>query len=274
MKFIRGFFVGLFSLILINLIVILILSFNLKNVLIDGVIKETITSSIMPNMQEKALPNIETNQQVNELLNNKETQELINKYLDIVVEGLIDDENISNIELEEDIINYLKDNKEKISEITGEEITDEMIDEASKELREQDLNKEIQEAITNTNNGITDTEKTILKGYQTFISEKFRIILIIISLVDLILIGICQMSLYKWIKTLGISMTTSGVLLAIMAIIVKLIVTVLSPVKSFSTSSLLITSIVTTIVGIVIIIAYNIITKNIEKKEVEINEVS
>ena len=42
----------------------------------------------------------------------------------------------------------------------------------------------------------------------------------------------------------------------------------------FNTMSLLITGIIITIIGIVIHIIYNIVTKNIEDKEVQINEVS
>ena len=274
MKFLKNFFIGLLVLILINLMGVLMLSCNLKKILVDGVIKESITTSLMPNITNDGIQNISDNEKIQKILNDPNTQKLIDKYLDIVVNGLIDEENINELELEEDITNYLKENKEELSELTGEEITDEMIDETTKELKEQDLNKVVKETLENTNNTIGETEKTVLKGYKKFVSLEFRLTLIFLVLIDLLLIAILQKSFYKWIKLLGTSMITSGILVTIMAIAVKVIVTTLSPLKSFNTSSLLITSIVTTIVGIVIIIAYNIITKNIEKKEVEISEVS
>lgn len=259
MKTFKNILIGLFTLILINLICLLILSFNINNLLVNGVVKEVIKTTI-------TIDNTTNNEKVNELLNSPETEELINKYLDQIINSVTDDKEIDEEEVKKDIIKYLRDNKEKLSEIAGKEINDTDIDNIEKELE----NSHINENINNSSKIIPKTSKKVLKGYKSFISPKIQFILLILIIIDIVIIALLEWSIYKWIKTLSKSMITSGFLITLMSLIVMTIITVLSPIKIFKINSLLISGIIVLVIGIIILVLYNLLTK----KEEEVNEVS
>ena len=261
MKTFKNILIGLFSLILINLICLLMLSFNIQKSLVNGIVKEVIKNNYL--VQDK---NITNNEKINELLNSKETEELINKYLDQILSNVSDDKKLDENELKKDIIDYLRKNKKTISDISGKEISDVDIDKVEQELNNNSINKNI----TINSNKIPKESKQILKGYKSFISIKFQITLIVLIIIDLIIIGLLQWSLYKWIKTLSKCMITSGTLIIIMSLIVMGIVIVLSPLKSFNMNSLLLTGFVVLVLGIFILIIYD----HFVDKEVIENEVS
>ena len=73
MKFIKKILIGILVLILINLMSLLMLSFNIQKSLVNGIVKEVIKNNYL--VQDK---NITNNEKINELLNSKETEELIN----------------------------------------------------------------------------------------------------------------------------------------------------------------------------------------------------
>ena len=261
--------IGLFSLILINLICLLALSFNCKKILINGVIKEVIKEKIVAGDITENIE-IEDKEKVKELLESKETEELLNKYLDKVLEGISGEEDIDEVELKKDIINYLKENKEELSKISGQEITDEMIDRVEQELNEKEIDKSLKESINTTSKNIPTQQKKLIKGFNTFNSTKFKVIIFISIILTIVVIALIQKSLYMWIKTVGKSMATSGILLAIMSLIVRFIVTYFSPLKSFNTNSLLETGIGLIVFGILMVVIFKIINKS---KVIE-NEVS
>lgn len=256
MKTFKNILIGLFSLILINLICLLILSFNTKTILVNGVIKEVIKTQIIPKNTN--------NNQVDKLLNSKETEELINKYLDKVIINVTDDKELDEEELKKDIIKYLRNNKDKLSKITNKEITDVDIDNIEKELYIKNINKNI----NNSSRIIPKESKIILQGYNSFVSQEFRTILMILIVINILIIGLIEWSLYKWIKTLSKAMITSGVLITIMSLIVMIIVSLLSPLKVFKANSLLITGIIVLVIGIIILVIYNLLVKEENKDEV------
>ena len=268
MKTLKNILIGFLVLVLVCLINLLVLSLNFQKVLIDGVIKESIRTKLTPSDITENV-NID-NKEMEKLLNSKETDELVNKYLDKILNGVTGEETINEKEFKEDIINYIKNNKEEISKISGQEITDVDINKIEKEIYTKDFSNIINESQNQTNKMIPTEIKTAIKGYQFFTSKKFQIIMILSILIDLILIALLQKSLYKWIKTLSKSMISSGILTIIMSLVVVVIIKFLSPLKTFRINSLLISGIVILITGIIMLIVYNIVVK----KEEKVNEVS
>ena len=282
----RKFLIGLLTFILINAIGLLILSFTLKTILVDGIIKEVIVNQVdLPifetsNYQYRNQINTDENidkvtndERVRELLKSDEVTELIDKYMDKIIDGYIDEEKLDEIELEKDMINYLENNKEKLEKITGKEITQENLDQAKEQIKEMDIDTKVKESIKTTSKTMPKETVKVLKGYKTFISLEFKLIMIGIIILCLVLIALLQKSMYKWIKLFTISLITNGVFAIIVSGSVYLIVYSLTKIK-FNTSILLITGIVITIIGIIVQIIYNILTKNIENKEVITNEIS
>ena len=265
------------SFIIVLLMLFLTISFNLNKVIVDGVIKEIIITKVIPkkvnnpNISEEVintlpLPDyLKNSEDINKLLEDQRVQEIINKYIDITLDNLTSEE-IKNIDIESDIINYINENKELIKEITGKEVTPEMIEDTKKVIEESNLNEAIEDTIESTKESISTEEKIVLKGYKEITSTKTRIIVIGLIALCLLLIAIIDKSFYKWIKTGSICTIISGILVLLMGFILKLIVTSILPLPSFNVSYLYNSGLIQLIIGIVILIIYIILNKVLVKK--------
>ena len=265
------------SFIIVLLMLFLTISFNLNKVIVDGVIKEIIITKVIPkkvnnpNVSEDIintlpLPDyLKDSEDINKLLEDERVQEIINKYIDITLDNLTS-EDIKNIDIESDIINYINENKELIKEITGKEVTPEMIEDTKKVIEESNLNEAIEDTIESTKESISTEEKIVLKGYKEIISTKTRIIVIGLIALCLLLIALIDKSYYKWIKTGSICTIISGILVLLMGFILKLIVTSILPLPSFNVSYLYKSGLIQLIIGIVILIIYIVLNKVLVKK--------
>lgn len=265
------------SFIIVLLMLFLTISFNLNKVIVDGVIKEIIITKVIPkkvnnpNVSEDIintlpLPDyLKDSEDINKLLEDERVQEIINKYIDITLDNLTSEE-IKNIDIESDIINYINENKELIKEITGKEVTSEMIEDTKKVIEESNLNEAIEDTIESTKESISTEEKIVLKGYKEIISTKTRIIVIGLIALCLLLIALIDKSFYKWIKTGSICTIISGILVLLMGFILKLIVTSILPLPSFNVSYLYKSGLIQLIIGIVILIIYIVLNKVLVKK--------
>ena len=265
------------SFVIVLLMLFLTISFNLNKVIVDGVIKEIIITKISakkvnnPNISEEVintlpLPDyLKDSEDINKLLEDERVQEIINKYIDITLDNLTSEE-IKNIDIESDIINYINENKELIKEITGKEVTNEMIEDTKKLIEESNLNETIEETIVSTKESISTEEKIVLKGYKEIISTKTRIITISLILLCLLLIALIDKSFYKWIKTGSICTIISGILVLLMGFILKIIVTSILPLPSFNVSYLYKSGLIQLIIGSIILIIYIILNKVLVKK--------
>lgn len=273
MKWIKKIVIDFLLLFLIVLIMALTLSFNLKSVFINGIIKEIITEQLKKtsnnkeNITEETLNEITNDEELKKMLNNEEVENLLNKYLDITIDSMINEEKVDEIEIEKDIIEFLSNNKEDLEKITGREITDEMIDEMKIEAENKTLSNSWKQTIKSTSNSLSPTEKNIIKGYQIIISRTFKIIIVFLIVIDLFLISLIRKSYHYWIKDLSKSMITSGILIMIMCLISGYIVTNLSNINSFKTYNLQYSAIIQIIIGVLCLIIYKYIAKTNTKEE-------
>lgn len=274
MKILKKIVIAFLFFILVNLIGILAISYNLKEALVDGVLKIIVAENIK-NPKDNFftepvdIPLDIDNSQLQELLNSEEVKGLLEKYMDITIDGMTDEEKLDEIALEKDILDYLKNHKEELSSIVGQDVTDEMINQAANDFESKEKSKIFKETIKNAENSLTSTEKEVIKGYKFFISKTFKYIVIALIILDLFLLAIIQMSFYKWIINLGSAMATSGVLLIIISFITRLIVKNVSGLEGFHITNLQTTGIIILISGLFIVIIYKIIMNLIAKKKEE-----
>ena len=276
MKIIKKILVALLCVILIGCIFFMAISLNLKKILINGVIKETIVESVIPKsysesgekvvITEEQIKEITDDPRIQEILMSPEIQGLMEKYLDTTVNGLIDENNIDEIALEQDMMNFIKENRSIIEEKAGKEVTDEMIERAMEQVESKDMSRAYKQSIMNASRNMTTTEKEVLRGYRLLISPEFRIILLVIMVIDLVLIAVVQGSFYKWISSLGTSLLISGAGTMAASVITKKIVAQKTGFNNFDTSSLMQTGIIILVSGLIIVIVYNVISRLIKKK--------
>lgn len=287
MKILKSILTSFLTLILTLLISVLIVSITFKDLLIEDILYEGFKSTIInKDYKEKNLTLndiinedgvITDNDFVNEILESPEIKELVNKYLDKII-TTIADENVSVDELNEfnlnqDMINYIKENKEVLSEKTGIEITDEMIEEASEKIEEIDTKKIVKQTVENVRNNLSPQEKQLLKAYNFITSSSLKIYLIIGIIITLLLIAIIKKSLYKWIRNLSNAMILAGTATLIISkgfeIIISKMIQVQEIIKLESMSTL---SMKVLICGVIVYIIYKLISIFIVKENK--NEVS
>lgn len=274
MKIIKNILLAFLSMILIGCIFLLAISFNLKKILINGIIKETIIEQIIPKsyneervvITEEQIKEITDDPRIQEMLMSPEIQGLMEQYLDTTVNGLIDENNIDDIALEQDMLKFIKENRSVIEEKAGKEITDDMIENAMEQVESKDMSRAYKQSIMNASRNMSSTEREVLKGYRFLISPELRIIILVVIIIDLILIMVVQASLYKWISTLAVSLLISGVGTIAASIITKGIIRKKTNFDNFDMSSLTQTGIIIALSGLVILIIYIVILKLIKKK--------
>jgi len=275
MKTIKKIIVCILSIILVNLVLALTSSICVSNLITTNLIKEGIKQQILTeNYLDKANDsrvNI-SNENINALLEKEEVKELIDKYIDTTMSALTENKEV-DINIEQDIMNLIKNNKDLIEQEINHEITDEMINNIETKLKENNINNKFKEIVSPSNTPIPETAKSVLKVYNYFTSNKFRMIVLTLIILDLILIAMTEGSLYKWLKPLGISTTISGLGLITMIVILRRIavqflnISILNPKNTYITGGLMIT------VGIILIIIKEYIASR-EKKEEKNHEIS
>ena len=265
MKIVKKIFTGLLTIILIDLIVLLVLNMSLK----DFIVKEILINSISTNNELLNVdssnienPIIANNEVIKEVLQDEQIQEDLGDFLDDFIKNLSDDdiESLSTEEMQEEIITYVKEHKDELSEKTGVEITDEMIDKSNEMLEDVETEKALKQEINNYKKNLTKEEKFAIKVFDFVNSVKLRMILIISIILDIILIAIIQRSTYKWIKNLSYSMTIAGLSIIVLAMSLRYVISTMTMVviniKSITTLGIILLAF-----GIIIQIVYRLMIK-------------
>ncbi len=268
----------------INIVVSLIVSFNFQKVIVDGVVKETFKSAISSNNYKE--PNIQINEsatsskdlvttsdeRINKILESDAIQELIQDYMDKTLKSLDNPEELENIDFEQDVINYLKENKDVIETSSGVEITDEMLNETKENLEARDFNKLVKQKIRNTSNNMTQQEKKVLKIYSFIISKKFKVFLGLLFLINSVIITILINPKHKVINNIGLSLLIGGLETIIMSYVLKLIIINYTNLTNFNIGSLINCSLIITIIGLIVILVYNSIVKLMKRRMEKVYE--
>ncbi len=284
MKIIKKILIVILTIININIAVSLIVSFNFQKVIVDSVVKETFKSAISSNSYKE--PNIQINEsatsskdlvttsdeRINKILESDAIQELIQDYMDKTLKSLDNPEELENIDFEQDVINYLKENKDVIETSSGVEITDEMLNETKENLEARDFNKLVKQKIRNTSNNMTQQEKKVLKIYSFIISKKFKAFLGLLFLINSVIITILINPKHKVINNIGLSLLIGGLETIIMSYVLKLIIINYTNLTNFNIGSLINCSLIITIIGLIVILVYNSIVKLMKRRMEKVYE--
>lgn len=284
MKVIKKILIVILTIININIVVSLIVSFNFQKVIVDGVVKETFKSAISSNSYKE--PNIQINEsatsskdlvttsdeRINKILESDAIQELIQDYMNKTLKSLDNPEELENIDFEQDVINYLKENKDVIETSSGVEITDEMLNETKENLEARDFNKLVKQKIRNTSNNMTQQEKKVLKIYSFIISKEFKAFLGLLFLINSVIITILINPKHKVITNIGLSLLIGGLETIIMSFVLKLIIINYTNLTNFNIGSLINCSLIITIIGLIVILVYNSIVKLMKRRMEKVYE--
>lgn len=257
MKTLRKIFIVLLEVVLVCLMVVFILSFSVR----DAVVKQ-MKNVTVENVREEIISDVDSNindESFNELVNNTEADALIQKYIDLLISGMAGNNIDSDINIDEDVITFIDNNKELLKEKLG--VSDEQLEEFKKSENLKKANDYFKEKVQEGNES-NKSVVTTFRIYNNLISDSLRIILAISIIVLIVIIGILKNSLLSLIKMVGIDLVITAILsILIVTILNFIIISVADLAITVNYSYGLIYGIVALVIGIIMIVSSNIYKK-------------
>lgn len=257
METLRKIFIVLLEVVLVCLMVVFILSFSVR----DAVVKQMKNVTI-ENVREEIISDVDSNineESFNELVNNTEADALIQKYIDLLISGMAGNNIDSDINIDEDVITFIDNNKDLLKEKLG--VSDEQLEEFKKSENLKKANDYFKEKVQEGNES-NKSVVTTFRIYNNLISDSLRIILAISIIVLIVIIGILKNSLLSLIKVVGIDLVITAILsILIVTILNFIIISVADLAFTVNYSYGLIYGIVALVIGIIMIVSSNIYKK-------------
>lgn len=257
MKTLRKIFIVLLEVVLVCLMVVFILSFSVR----DAVVKQMKNVTI-ENVREEIISDVDSNineESFNELVNNTEADTLIQKYIDLLISGMAGNNIDSDINIDEDVITFIDNNKDLLKEKLG--VSDEQLEEFKKSENLKKANDYFKEKVQEGNES-NKSVVTTFRIYNNLISDSLRIILAISIIVLIVIIGILKNSLLSLIKVVGIDLVITAILsILIVTVLNFIIISVADLAITVNYSYGLIYGIVALVIGIIMIVSSNIYKK-------------
>lgn len=257
MKTLRKIFIVLLEVVLVCLMVVFILSFSVR----DTVVKQ-MKNVTVENVREEIISDVDSNindESFNELVNNTEADALIQKYIDLLISGMAGNNIDSDINIDEDVITFIDNNKELLKEKLG--VSDEQLEEFKKSENLKKANDYFKEKVQEGNES-NKSVVTTFRIYNNLISDSLRIILAISIIVLIVIIGILKNSLLSLIKVVGIDLVITAILsILIVTILNFIIISVADLAITVNYSYGLIYGVVALVIGIIMIVSSNIYKK-------------
>ena len=257
MKTLRKIFIVLLEVVLVCLMVVFILSFSVR----DAVVKQ-MKNVTVENVREEIISDVDSNindESFNELVNNTEADALIQKYIDLLISGMAGNNIDSDINIDEDVITFIDNNKDLLKEKLG--VSDEQLEEFKKSENLKKANDYFKEKVQEGNES-NKSVVTTFRIYNNLISDSLRIILAISIIVLIVIIGILKNSLLSLIKVVGIDLVITAILsILVVTVLNFIIISVADLAFTVNYSYGLIYGIVALVIGIIMIVSSNIYKK-------------
>lgn len=265
MKFVRGLLTFLISSILFFMIVGLSVCFSVKDIVQHQLITEVFKQTIINESDENS--NLNFND-VDELIDSDELNEIIDSAIidfSSYIEGTSGGVSDETVDL---IIDFCIQHKDDFSNIVGEEI--DMNELKSPEIRTElknSLNKSLQEINIDKNSPVA----TVVSAYGKITSNSFKTEMLITIAVLIILLGLVNWSIYKWMNPFGVVLITSGIVVSLFyaasTVLVKAIVNSINLSINLDTKMILIIGVSELVIGILLLIICAIINKAVNKNK-------
>lgn len=257
METLRKIFIVLLEVVLVCLMVVFILSFSVR----DAVVKQ-MKNVTVENVREEIISDVDSNineESFNELVNNTEADALIQKYIDLLISGMAGNNIDSDINIDEDVITFIDNNKDLLKEKLG--VSDEQLEEFKKSESLKKANDYFKEKVQEGNES-NKSVVTTFRIYNNLISDSLRIILAISIIVLIVIIGILKNSLLSLIKVVGIDLVITAILsILIVTVLNFIIISVADLAITVNYSYGLIYGVVALVIGIIMIVSSNIYKK-------------
>ena len=260
MKIVKGILSGIIGILIFVFLFSLTFSFLIKSVIkkdiVNGILKDQITTQYIKET------NTEIKRELEDLLSNSKVGDLASELIDEYIKYTKNNSYKISDEFVDKIVDFCVENREAISKLSKEEITEEKI--RSKETYEN-IRKTFNEGFPQVKDKIGDG-KIIVEVYGEIVDNNSRMIVGILTILLVIIYSLINWSLYKFLSLLGSCLIIIGALYSgIYALIVKFSSEILKETSiNLNPKTIIIVGIIEIIIGIILIVIKKITQKKDE----------
>lgn len=268
------------AIIMVGLVVLLCINISIKSMAAKTVSNAVVANETTDQIQQvitENFPNV-TDDQIQQIQEVISTSSSINSFTDDllnqITEATLNGEQVDTVSIMNQLSRVFVDNVAQIEQVIDQDITDEQIQIVQERLTDQNgaLQTKINEVVDSVQSGSTSTTE-FLQTYQTVSSMAVRIGCIIGIIVCIVLIGLLNRSLYDWSIYAGVVAIVSAIIIGLFApLVVNAIeftigLRVLNMSIDIPVSMLRVEGIVLGVIGIILIVAYIILSRKFPKYE-------
>lgn len=268
------------AIIMVGLVVLLCINISIKSMAAKTVSNAVVANETTDQIQQvitENFPNV-TDDQIQQIQEVISTSSSINSFADDllnqITEATLNGEQVDTASIMNQLSQVFVDNVAQIEQVIDQDITDEQIQIVQERLTDQNgaLQTKINEVVDSVQNGSTSTTE-FLQTYQTVSSMAVRAGCIIGIIVCIVLIGLLNRSLYDWSIYAGVVAIVSAIIIGLFApLVVNAIeftigLRVLNMSIDIPVSMLRVEGIVLGVIGIILIVAYIILSRKFPKYE-------
>ena len=268
------------AIIMVGLVVLLCINISIKSMAAKTVSNAVVANETTDQIQQvitENFPNV-TDDQIQQIQEVISTSSSINSFTDDllnqITEATLNGEQVDTVSIMNQLSQVFVDNVAQIEQVIDQDITDEQIQIVQERLTDQNgaLQTKINEVVDSVQSGSTSTTE-FLQTYQTVSSMAVRIGCIIGIIVCIVLIGLLNRSLYDWTIYAGVAAIVSAIIIGLFApLVVNAIeftigLRVLNMSIDIPVSMLRVEGIVLGVIGIILIVAYIILSRKFPKYE-------
>lgn len=268
------------AIIMVGLVVLLCINISIKSMAAKTVSNAVVANETTDQIQQvitENFPNV-TDDQIQQIQEVISTSSSINSFTDDllnqITEATLNGEQVDTVSIMNQLSQVFVDNVAQIEQVIDQDITDEQIQIVQERLTDQNgaLQTKINEVVDSVQNGSTSTTE-FLQTYQTVSSMAVRVGCIIGIIVCIVLIGLLNRSLYGWSIYAGVVAIVSAIIIGLFApLVVNAIeftigLRVLNMSIDIPVSMLRVEGIVLGVIGIILIVAYIILSRKFPKYE-------
>lgn len=268
------------TIIMIGFILLLTISIPIKSMASEAVSNAIVASETTSQLQQvikENFPNVSNQQieQVQEVISNSSSiNSFTSDLLDQVSEAALNNETIDATQITDQISQLFTENISEIESVIGQEITDEQVALIQEKLSDPDgnLQHKIDSAVTSVTSGSSSTQD-FLSTYQTITSTTVKVVCVIGIIVCIVLLGLLDKSLFRWMIYGGIGAIISAIIvglfvpLVINAIEFTIGNSFLGMSIDIPVTSLRLEGLIIGVIGIILVVVYLILNRKYPRYE-------
>lgn len=212
----------LITIVISVLIIVLCFSFTLNEVVVNTLSKEVVSSKISDEVIDQLEDelndiNYEVSDELKESISNSSViTEITEKYLDGIVSAIINDDDVSLPNTQEDILKIINENESILKE-NGINLNDEQKQTiASKLSQDERVSAVYESAVQSIKSELSSSEVTLINAYDSVTKPMFRWIIATVIIILILILAVSKSTFYRWTYNFAVSLFISAVFLSLL----------------------------------------------------------